>query len=106
MPDDKINEKDKLLNSVNTEDVLSFAEDKQKKIRNALSKIDPESPELSKRLSEIYEGLVLTFNNKRNPDRIGQAGHSARELTSILPRYFQGIPIPETDNPTEQTKSN
>ncbi|MEK7556022.1 MAG: hypothetical protein AAB523_01905 [Patescibacteria group bacterium] len=106
MPDDKTNEKDKLLNSVNTEDVLSSAEDKQKKIRNALSKIDPESLELSKRLSEIYEGLVLTFNNKRNPDRIGQVGHSARELTSILPRYFQGIPIPETENPTEQTKGN
>jgi hypothetical protein len=77
------------------EDVLAFADPKQREIRDVLKKLDPSSPELSKGLSEIYEGLVITLNNKRHPDRIGQVGHSARELTSILPRYFQGIPLPE-----------
>lgn len=83
-----------LENSVDTEDVLSSAEERQKKIRDALLKLDQESPELCKKLAGIYEGLVITFNNKRNPDRIGQVSHSARELTSILPRYFKGIPVP------------
>ncbi len=82
-----------LENSVDTEDVLSSAEVRQKKIRDALLRLDSESPELCKKLAGIYEGLVITFNNKRNPDRIGQVSHSARELTAILPRYFKGIPL-------------
>ncbi|PIT95673.1 hypothetical protein COT94_04510 [Candidatus Falkowbacteria bacterium CG10_big_fil_rev_8_21_14_0_10_37_14] len=101
MPDDKTNEKDKLLNSVDTEDVLLSAEGKQRKIRDALLKLDPQSVDLCKRLAGVYEGFVITFNNKRNSDRIGQVSHSARELTAILPRYFKDIPmlevVPEKD---------
>lgn len=86
-------------NSIDTEDVLLSAEERQKKIRDALLKLDPESPELCKKLAGIYEGLVITFNNKRNPDRVGQVSHSARELTAILPRYFKGIPVPVKEEP-------
>lgn len=74
------------------EDLLSSAPEKQKKIRDALIKLDPE---FGKRLSQVYEGLVLGFNYKVNPERIPQVCHSARELSSILPRYFPGLPILE-----------
>ncbi len=87
--------------SVDTEDVLSSAEERQRKIRDALLKLDPDSPELCRKLAGIYEGLVITFNNKRNPDRIGQVSHSARELTAILPRYFKGIPVPVKEEPSQ-----
>ncbi|MCC7356752.1 MAG: hypothetical protein IT410_04055 [Candidatus Doudnabacteria bacterium] len=74
------------------EDLLSSASDKQKKIRDALINLDPE---FGKRLSQVYEGLILGFNYKVNPERIPQVCHSARELSSILPRYFPGLPILE-----------
>lgn len=80
-----------------TEDILSVAEERQRKIRDALLILDTQTPQLSKRLAGIYEGVVLTSGSKRNPDRIAQVSHSARELTAILPRYFKGIPIPETN---------
>lgn len=79
----------------NTEDVLAGEDQRRIKMRDALLRVDAESPDLCKRLAKIYEGLVVTFNNKRNPDRIAQVSHSARELTAILPRYFKGIPVPE-----------
>ncbi len=74
------------------EDLLSSAPDKQRKIRDALIKLDSE---FGKRLSQVYEGLVMGFNYKINPERIPQVCHSARELSSILPRYFPGLPILE-----------
>ena len=88
------------------EDVLSGAEERQRKIRNALLILDTQTPQLSKRLAGIYEGMVLTSGIKRNPDRIAQVSHSARELTAILPRYFKGIPIPETDQDIAKESAN
>lgn len=105
MTDQPTNIPNRLSDSSNTEDVLAGDEPKRIKIRDALLGIDPTSPDLSKRLAQVYEGLVLTFNNKRNPDRIAQVSHSARELTSILPRYFKGIPILEPEGPKKTIAS-
>lgn len=87
-----------------TDDVLASAEKKQREIRDALLKLDPNEIELCKGLASVYEGFVLTSTNKNNPDRIAQASHSARELTAILPRYFQVIPIVEEGLENEETK--
>ena len=105
MMDDKDNNSE-LNKPLNTEDILSSADPKQREIRDALKEIDPDSPELSKGLSEIYEGLVTTFRNKKYPDRIGLVGHSARELTNVLPRYFHGIPLPENKKVEKDIENN
>lgn len=90
---EKENTKDQTPNEpVDIEDVLAGAEEKQKKIRDALIHLDSE---FGKRLSQVYEGVVVGFNNKRNPERIPQVCHSARELSAILPRYFPGLPVLE-----------
>ncbi len=81
----------------NTEDVLYFADEKQRKIRDALLNLDKDRSDYCKKLAGVYEGIVIALNNKSNPDRIPQVSHSARELTNILPRYFPGIPTKQEE---------
>lgn len=101
-------DKEEAKSPQNTEDVLVLigAEKKQKEIRDALLSIDPDEPALSKKLASVYEGVVVTSKNKKNPDYIAQASHSARELTEKLPLYFRGIPIPESSEEKAGEYSN
>ena len=74
----------------NKEGSLKFSDpEKQKKVMEKLEKLDPG-------LRDIYKGILISLENKNNPERISQTAHSIRELTALLPLYTQTtFPIEE-----------
>lgn len=74
------------------DDFLNFQNDKQREIYRALLKLNPV---YGVRLGEIYDGIIRTLNDKNHPDRFSQAAHSIRELANLIPRFKEGIIMPE-----------
>lgn len=64
--------------------------DNQNEIIDHLVKLDKSS---GIELANIYKGVVVGLANKANPERFSQVAHSIRELTSILPFFYPGMPL-------------
>lgn len=88
-----------LQNSVEPASVFSnFKNEKQKEIYQALLGL---SETAGLRLGGIYAGIVRTLSDKGHPDRLSQAAQSIRELANLIPRFKEGIILPEPTNKLE-----
>ena len=81
-----------------TDNFLNFQNDKQREIYRALLELNPT---YGMRLGEIYTGIIRTLNDKNHPDRFSQASHSIRELANLIPRFKEGIILPENTKKLE-----
>ena len=75
-----------------TDKFLNFKTEKQKEIYRTLLGLNAT---YGQRLGDIYIGIIRTLNDKENPDRFSQSAHAIRELVNLIPRFKEGIVLPE-----------
>lgn len=74
----------------NESGVLRFKTKKREQIYDALVNLHPE---FGPQVAGVYAGMLVAEANKANPERHAHVSHSVRELTTILPLFFEGLPV-------------